>query len=439
MLDEKTGWGSVRLVAEVSAIGTSWERTPEIEFRVFTGDGFRAGLSEQFNLPYVFGAGFLKQGGETGPETRSGNDCANFLVYAWRRAGHRLPWCDPMQLSRHLKLVAGDLGPDSLTPISDGSIQRGLAIHCGKHAAAVWEDRDPLGILDGSDIVAHHLSGPPELTTVRELLKARPSPRYDLLEMPEPKVALRMVLGGDISLHGLKFEKNEANPLSGFPALVKDADIAVANLECALTNSTRPALEKPFLLRCDPAAAAWLRSAGLDALSLANNHSGDFGPGGLTETMAALQQAKLQHFGPEPWTVQTAVGAISFYGINLIENEGIEKDKAALSQSMARSSAAGELIVVMPHWGEEYTEETTAEQRHWARWLVDRGADIVAGAHSHRGQPLDFYRGRPIYYSLGNAFLPGNRWPEWISPSLLGGHRIGEGGRRFLQVGAGRG
>ena len=78
------------VAAEVSADGKSWQRTPAIELRVFTGSGFRAGLSEQFNLPYVFGAGFLRQRGETGPEAGAGNDCANFLVYAWRRAGHRL-------------------------------------------------------------------------------------------------------------------------------------------------------------------------------------------------------------------------------------------------------------------------------------------------------------------------------------------------------------
>jgi poly-gamma-glutamate synthesis protein (capsule biosynthesis protein) len=61
---------------------------------------------------------------------------------------------------------------------------------------------------------------------------------------------------------------------------------------------------------------------------------------------------------------------------------------------------------VLVHWGREYTDIVEAEQRRWARWLVNGGADAVVGAHPHVVQPLDFWRGRPVAYSLGNAVFP---------------------------------
>ena len=412
LLDDRTGWGSVRLVAEVIGESGLWQRTPEIELRVFTGHGFRAGLSEQFNLPYVFGAGFLKQRGETGPETLAGNDCANFLVYAWRRSGHRLPWCDPLQLRSHLEFLSADLDVQSLPPISAAAIQNGLVVICGKHVAAIWEDHAPLGVLNDGDIVAHHLSGQPELITLAELLRARPSPRYDLYRMPEAKPAVRLVAGGDVALHGLDPDPGRENPLSCFPSFVRSADIAVANLECALTRSTNPVSKKPFLFRNSPTAAGWLHETGLDGLSLANNHVGDYGIIGYHDTIEALEHASLGHFDHQsPWVASTGVGPLAFFGINFIENDEIEKQLSVLAEQMTKAAAGGSRIIVLPHWGREYTDQTTADQRRWARWLVDRGADIVIGSHSHRCQPLDFYRGRPIYYSLGNAFFPGSDGP----------------------------
>src|SRR5207247_407160 len=97
--------GSLRLRARAIVDGKIYE-TPVLELRRFAGNGFRAAISEQFGLPYLFGSGELSKNSDTGPETNLGADCANFVVYALRRPGHRVSWSDPKQLSDHLDLVA---------------------------------------------------------------------------------------------------------------------------------------------------------------------------------------------------------------------------------------------------------------------------------------------------------------------------------------------
>ncbi|MEM7384175.1 MAG: CapA family protein [Verrucomicrobiota bacterium] len=427
LLDGQTGFGTVRLVADIREEDDSpWQRTPEIEIRVSEGPGFRAALAEQFGTPYVFGAGFLSDGRETGPETRAGNDCANYLIYAWRRCGQRLPWCDPLQLRPHLQLLAKELTIDSRTPIDAAMIERGLVIHCGKHVAAIWEDVEPIGVLDPGDIVTHHLSGPPELITLMDLISARPQPEFDLMILPAAESVFEMMAGGDICL------KETATPT--FPEFLAKADIALANLECALTTHDRPVRDKTYLFKAPPEMASHLKKAGFDAVSLANNHSGDYGEAGLRETLSALADSGLGAFGLKPWRFEIAPDQwASALGINFVENDSLEADKRELVQTMAREKANGHTVLVFPHWGREHTGQTNAEQRSRARWLIDQGADLVLGAGPHCRQPLDFYRGRPVFYSLGNAYFPprGAVPPEFHTAYWA---RIGFDGKGQLQA-----
>jgi hypothetical protein len=159
-------------------------RTAPLQLRRAVGTGFHAGLSEQFGLPYVFGAGFLRRGGLRGPDTGVGNDCANFLVAAWRRSGHRLPWSNPGQLRRHLVPLATGVRASDRVSIPPDAVERGLVVHLGSHVAALWEDRAPLGTLGPEDTVAHHLGGPPEVITLDALLAPRAGRTFDLYVGP---------------------------------------------------------------------------------------------------------------------------------------------------------------------------------------------------------------------------------------------------------------
>src|SRR4029077_13988877 len=81
--------------------------------------------------------------------------------------------------------------------------------------------------------------------------------------------------------------------------------------------------------------------------------------------------------------------------------------RAKLGHAITKARSQANLVVCLVHWGIENSEKITDEQRELARWLVDRGVDLIVGSHPHCVQPLDFYHGRPIAYSLGNLVFDG--------------------------------
>jgi hypothetical protein len=168
LFDRQWHCGSLRLRARAVVDGKVRE-TPVLELRRLIGSGFRAAITEQFGLPYLFGSGELSENSDTGPETNLGADCANFVVYALRRQGQRVPWSDPKRLRDHLDLV-GRLAAPGTAKISAEDLNCGTIVHLGTHVAAVMEDGQPVGVLDENDLVAHQLRGTPEILTLGQLL-----------------------------------------------------------------------------------------------------------------------------------------------------------------------------------------------------------------------------------------------------------------------------
>ena len=179
LFDRQLHCGSLRLRARAVVDGKIRE-TPVLELRRFLGSGFRAAVTEQFGLPYLFGSGGLAENSNTGPETNLGADCANFVVYALRRQGQRIPWSDPKRLRDHLDLVARSAALGT-AKISAEDLNRGAIVHLGTHVAAIMEDQQPVGILDQNDLVAHQLGGTPEILTLGKLLQNRRKNCFDLL------------------------------------------------------------------------------------------------------------------------------------------------------------------------------------------------------------------------------------------------------------------
>lgn len=173
LLDAKTGAGRVRIEAEWEKDG-AWFSTGVIELRAARGEGFRAGLSECFGMPYVFGIALMAENGRYGVETGWGSDCSNFLIHAWRRTGAQLDWGDPGRLRAGLATVAEKVAAGTPVPINDEMLQRGLAIDFGNHVAALWDDTEPRGVLDPKDLVVHHLGDLPEIVSLGDLTKTRP-------------------------------------------------------------------------------------------------------------------------------------------------------------------------------------------------------------------------------------------------------------------------
>ena len=417
LFDPQLHCGSVRLRARAVVDGKVRE-TRVMELRRFIGSGFRAAVTEQFGLPYLFGSGELSEASNTGPETNLGADCANFVVYALRRQGQRIPWSDPKRLRQDLDLIARSTTPG--TPrITPEDLQRGTIVHLGTHVAAVIEDRIPIGILDENDLVAHQLPAAPELVTLGQLLRDRRKNRFDLYRVPPAKSTSRLIFGGDVMLGRSCAAKiqNGTDPFEGISSLVRQASFAAANLESTISNLG--GATNRYAFRAPAQSAELLRRAGFDTMGLANNHALDFGAVALHDSAARLLREEIQPVGVEtptrkacdpilfslPDGKKIALFAISAFG------QGSEiataSRRAELKIAIGNTRSRADLIVCLVHWGIENSEKITDEQRELARWLIDRGVDLVVGSHPHCVQPLDFYHGRPIAYSLGNLVFDG--------------------------------
>jgi Bacterial capsule synthesis protein PGA_cap len=426
-------FGAVRVKARVEIAGHIRE-TPAIEIRRFAGDGFRAAITEQFGLPYLFGSGELNDGINTGPETGFGADCANFVVYALRRQGSPVPWSNPKQLRKYLESVAENIRAGDAA-ISEQAVAAGLIVHLGNHVAAVMEDRPPLGVLDRNDIVAHQLEGAPEMLSLGRFLDGRKKERFDLLRVPKDTADVDLVLGGDVMLGrsvGAEIESG-ADPLAGIRSQFDRASINLINLECVLSDKGSATASKRYSLRAPLEAIKILTSARINAVSLANNHAADFGRDGLVDAIARLRENHISVIGASETSAYAAhiftsragfkAAVIGLDDVNDASGESLiasaqNRERVVAALAEARSQAS--FVLVFMHWGDENTERVSDRQREVARWLIDHGADAVAGSHPHCVQPFDAYHGRPIFYSLGNLVFDGApRLPGWNRGELL--------------------
>jgi hypothetical protein len=442
--DRKTGCGAIRLQARVE-INHHIRETPPIEIRRFAGSGFRAALTEQFGLPYLFGSGELRDDTNTGPETGWGADCANFLVYALRRQGRQIPWCNPRQLRKYLEPVMLQAGAGE-AKFGDQDAADGLVIHFGSHVAALLEDRPPIGTLDATDLVAHQLEGVPEMLSLGELLARRNNPHFDLLRVAHPQFQAELVVGGDVMLGRTVGEQIQAgaDPFAGIRGYLDAAPWKFVNLECVISDKGTATTGKPYCFRAPAQATSVLTVAGINAVGLANNHAEDFGSDALIDSIARLTASNVAVVGaaqtldaayaPHFFTTRDGRSA-ALIALNDVESDfrangaavAASSNRERVARGIAEARASAEFVLCLMHWGDENTSAVSERQRAFARWVIDQGVDAVAGCHPHSIQPLDFYHGRPIVYSLGNLVFDGAPSLEnWNRGQLL---EVDVGGR----------
>lgn len=182
-------------------------------------------------------------------------------------------------------------------------------------------------------------------------------------------------------------------------------DITIANLEGPFAP-TRVQTSKSIAFRFDPKYAAELKTAGFDAVSLANNHTLDMGWKNVDFTHQTLAAASLAYFGDQvregkefTLVTTTAGQSLALIGFNNTDHVlDLKKIAAILADARERASTT----LVMMHWGTEYERISNANQRTFAHFLIDQGADAVIGAHPHVIEEAELYKGKPIFYSLGN-------------------------------------
>ncbi|MFT5467662.1 MAG: hypothetical protein ACI8UO_002768 [Verrucomicrobiales bacterium] len=388
--------GTIRIRARIDGVASNI-----LKLRLSESTGFRGAIEECFNLPYVLGSSLLAGG----PDRAEGGDCANLAIYALRRGQHRpLPWRTPPQFERLCRTI------DSFEP---GAEDNGIFVSFGSHLGVLWDDQPPLGEFNSDDRFVHQLEGLPEVLTLAELSKNRREPRFLRLRSPEP--AVNLVFGGDVMLARTIGERILAEPhFDPFAHVAKElrqADFAIVNLECALTNVEKQVGDRPFVFLAPPAAAEAMTKAGIDAVSLANNHSLDGGEAGLLETRKNLTEAKIAGFGADQILFQEINGV-------KIAIVGLEPDDSL--EIVRKAAAEADFVAVIPHWGVEHSREIQNSQRNFAQQLIEAGADFIAGAGPHVPQKGDQVLSRPVFYSMGNlVFDQAGPTPDWRTGFLV--------------------
>lgn len=188
-------------------------------------------------------------------------------------------------------------------------------------------------------------------------------------------------------------------------------DLTIANMEGTLTTlDTRE--DKQFAFKAPPEYAQILSSGDIEAVNMANNHSHDYGEQSYTDTLSALDQEGILHFGYEE-TVVTEVKGIKIGLVGIYElNDHLERAQQ-LKDNIAKVKEDGaQLVIVIFHWGNEKEEVPDSNQTTLGRLAIDEGADLVCGHHPHVLQGIETYKGKNIVYSLGNFCFGGNSYPS---------------------------
>jgi poly-gamma-glutamate synthesis protein (capsule biosynthesis protein) len=210
------------------------------------------------------------------------------------------------------------------------------------------------------------------------------------------------------------------------------ADLRIANLECALTRHAQPWTQswKMFHFRAAPAAVRFLQAAHIDACSLANNHVLDFEARGLIDTLNTLDAAGIRHAGAgRDAAMASAPALLDLHGaspcrVALIAFTDNQPDFAAGEQRLGTNYLAVSLeddtlarvadaiagardqgadwVVFSNHWGANFVERPAPAFRRFARRVIELGADVYYGHSAHICQGIEIYRGRPILYDCGD-------------------------------------
>ena len=237
-----------------------------------------------------------------------------------------------------------------------------------------------------------------------------------------------MVFVGDVMLDDTpgRVVRSGRDPFAHVAHWLRDADVRVANLESVVATTGTPEPDKPYTFRAHPRVMVPLRRH-FDAVGLANNHAGDYGPEALMQTLALLDRHGIGHFGAgadlarahAPLIIERNGLRIALLGYNEFFPRSFEADvdRPGIAWSedaqvrhdiaLARSRHGADLVIPVMHWGWEYEPLARPRQRALARLMIEAGADAVVGGHPHVTQDTETYQGKPIIYSLGNFVFDG--------------------------------
>lgn len=290
-------------------------------------------------------------------------------------------------------------------------------------------------------------AGPPTSTTPATSSPATPSGSASWPSPPaqEPPPKVTLTVAGDLMLvRGVPDARQALAPMA---ELLRAADLTVGNLEQTLSTDGEPT-QGGDSFGGSPADLDLLRRAGFDAVSLANNHSGDYGERALLQTVDRFEEGPVRAFGAgrtaraaaRPLVLEARGTRFAFLGFNAIGETPMatattpgalsvrmpprtgplqQADLDRVTAAIRRADRLADAVVVLPHWGEQYTHEPWPDQHRVARALVDAGADLVVGGHPHWVQGVEQVGRVPVLHSLGNFVFDMGWEPQVIQGVVL--------------------
>lgn len=264
-----------------------------------------------------------------------------------------------------------------------------------------------------------------------------------------------VMLGRSVNTHLLA--SSDRFPFNGVADYLKTFDLTVGNLECVVSSLGQPEPGKQFTFEADPKAFARLSAAGFDIMSVANNHSGDYGKAAFMDMLSALPSHGVTPLGgganlaaahaPVIRKIRgTTVGFLAYceIGPENFAATATTPGHSWLDPDLVRADVVAtrpqvDFLIVFTHWGIEYQPQEDADQQAMARVAIDAGADLVVGAHPHIIQPSEIYKGQPIIYSLGNFVFDEMYGVEALGNVLtltIQGSRLASWNLRQMRIGA---
>lgn len=247
---------------------------------------------------------------------------------------------------------------------------------------------------------------------------------------PAPPMEATVLFGGDLmfdrTIRLAMVREGADHPLSCLAEVLAAPDLVVANLEGPVTSNPSvsvgsvPGGENNFTFTFPVETPAMLARYGITLVNLGNNHIMNFGSEGLAETKVRLAEAGVAYFGDPAAPEAERVARIELEGVPLSfvswSDWTSDKTDHTVAQVVAEK-AAGRVVVVYTHWGEEYVPPSP-RVRALAHSFVDAGASLVIGSHPHVVLERERYEGADIYYSLGNMVFD-QYWNDEVSTGLL--------------------
>jgi capsule synthesis protein PGA_cap len=245
----------------------------------------------------------------------------------------------------------------------------------------------------------------------------------DAVALRDVAAKARLIAFGDVALIRLA-ENSVLGRFDGVRTLLEAADIRVANLEAVITTRRQTALKAGTGMRAEPDALGTLTAAGFDVVSAANNHALDYGPEGLADCLKMLNARGMgvcgatEDGGPQRCVTRVVnsirIGFLGFCDdINAATASGMPRPCLWSHEALAEIAAARrevDVLIVLVHWGYEFSLHPLLRHRDQARRAVEAGAHAVICHHAHVPLGFEIWKGCPIVYGLGNACIPINSY-----------------------------